>query len=363
MPSIQSLTGSNSYQAEGRVILKCRWRQQTLEFPFTQSEFEVANLRDLKQVIQDQLDIPADRQKFLNLRNTKGPLGKCDDSQLLRECCINAISGGYLLLVGTPAVEQLPAEVQESRQLHEDDRILIYDSVELQKAAYKLLQNEKNRQALIAISANTEIRMIRSPRQGKKLLVLDLDYTIYDCKGASRGYTTEVLKRPYLAQFLDLIHPHFDLVIWSQTRWQWVEAKCTELGLLTHPTIGPCFTLDRSSMITVQLPSDSSFSHIKKKEAEVKALQVIWSKNINNWCKENTLIVDDLPRNFILNPLNGVAVRPYTRDLHSRDKELLLLGHYLVQVAALEDVTSMIHSQWKTFLKQKLNIDEFNICR
>eukprot|EP01055_Gregarina_sp_Pseudo9_P001665 Gregarina_sp_Pseudo_9__1664@NODE_211_length_3603_cov_39_818743_g196_i0_p1_GENE_NODE_211_length_3603_cov_39_818743_g196_i0NODE_211_length_3603_cov_39_818743_g196_i0_p1_ORF_typecomplete_len419_score53_01NIF/PF03031_18/4_8e03NIF/PF03031_18/2_5e26Blt1/PF12754_7/0_00041ubiquitin/PF00240_23/0_0056ubiquitin/PF00240_23/2_1e03_NODE_211_length_3603_cov_39_818743_g196_i010822338 len=348
--------------AQSRVILRCKWRHESLHFPFTTAEFKVATLKDLKQIIQDQLDIPCDRQRFLNL--DKSYSGPVSDLSLLKDCSANATKDGFLLLLGTPAAEQLPVEVEESQRLHAGDQ-LIYDSAEAQKLVYKLLAIERNVVCLAAATEGTEIRLIRSPRPGKKLLVLDIDYTIYDCKGASKGYPTELLKRPYLEQFLNLIHPHYDLVIWSQTRWQWVEAKCTELGLLTHPFIGPCFTLDRSSMVNLQLPAETKLTYSKKarREAEVKALQILWSKNINNWRSSNTLIVDDLPRNFMLNPLNGVPVRPYTKDLHAVDKELLLLGHYLVQVASVEDVTTMNHSQWKQYMKTTLRLDEFNVSR
>jgi ubiquitin-like domain-containing CTD phosphatase 1 len=38
---------------------------------------------------------------------------------------------------------------------------------------------------------------------------------------------------------------HYDLVVWSQTHWKWVEQKLTALGMLTHPGYKICFVLDR----------------------------------------------------------------------------------------------------------------------
>ena len=45
-----------------------------------------------------------------------------------------------------------------------------------------------------------EIKMLHEPREGKKLLVLDIDYTLFDHK--STAETGRELMRPYLHEFL-----------------------------------------------------------------------------------------------------------------------------------------------------------------
>eukprot|EP01054_Gregarina_sp_Poly1_P007906 Gregarina_sp_Poly_1__7905@NODE_44_length_17989_cov_118_013391_g38_i0_p3_GENE_NODE_44_length_17989_cov_118_013391_g38_i0NODE_44_length_17989_cov_118_013391_g38_i0_p3_ORF_typecomplete_len374_score31_10NIF/PF03031_18/3_1e26ubiquitin/PF00240_23/8_4e05UN_NPL4/PF11543_8/0_044_NODE_44_length_17989_cov_118_013391_g38_i01199213113 len=354
---------SSATTNDGITTIRCKWRQHIIPILFTHSEFQTANVADLKQIIQEQLDIPCDRQKFLNVCSKQGERVTSDDT-LLQDCKFKPTCGADLLLLGTPLAEQLPAEVEEFRALCEDD--ITFDPIEAQKHVFAFMEDPENAKCIAQKTFKTEICLIRPPRPHKKLLVLDIDYTIYDCKGASKGCPLEELKRPYLNEFLSMINPYFDWVIWSQTRWQWVEAKCTELGLLTTPELGPCFTLDRSSMVVLKFPATlKSFKLVRKskRDAEVKALQLIWDKKINNWGPSNTLHVDDLPRNFLLNPLNGIPVRPYTKDLHEADKELLLLAHYLQKVSTLDDVTTINHFRWKHFTKTVLNLDEFNVGR
>lgn len=71
------------------------------------------------------------------------------------------------------------------------------------------------------------------PRPGKKLLVLDIDYTIFDhVSHAEKG--TELM-RPYLHEFLKAAYEDYDIAIWSATSLKWIEVKMNELGVSTHP--------------------------------------------------------------------------------------------------------------------------------
>ena len=80
--------------------------------------------------------------------------------------------------------------------------------------------------------AKTEIssRMMNEPRPNFPLLVLDLDHTLPDFDSKSSNFAK--MKRPYMHEFLGLVYQHFDLVIWSQTSWKWLEIKLIELGFL-----------------------------------------------------------------------------------------------------------------------------------
>ena len=80
--------------------------------------------------------------------------------------------------------------------------------------------------------AKTEIssRMMNEPRPNFPLLVLDLDHTLLDFDSKSSNFAK--MKRPYMHEFLGLVYQHFDLVIWSQTSWKWLEIKLIELGFL-----------------------------------------------------------------------------------------------------------------------------------
>lgn len=42
------------------------------------------------------------------------------------------------------------------------------------------------------------------------------------------------MKRPHMDEFLTAVYAHYDLCVWSQTSWRWLELKLTELGFLTN---------------------------------------------------------------------------------------------------------------------------------
>lgn len=43
------------------------------------------------------------------------------------------------------------------------------------------------------------------------------------------------MKRPHMDSFLTAVYEYYDLAIWSQTSWRWLELKLTELGFLNNP--------------------------------------------------------------------------------------------------------------------------------
>lgn len=70
---------------------------------------------------------------------------------------------------------------------------------------------------------SVNVKIMNPPREGKKLLVLDIDYTIFDL--GSSAERPEELARPYLHEFMTACYEHFDLIIWSATSMKWVEVK------------------------------------------------------------------------------------------------------------------------------------------
>ena len=112
----------------------------------------------------------------------------------------------------------------------------------------------ENQRALKAVVANTKINMMHAPRPGKKLCVLDLDRTLLHFT-QRREVAVESIKRPYMDAFLVALYQKYDLVVWSQTSWRWVEVKLTELGMLTHAGYKICLTLDETAMFRVKCHS------------------------------------------------------------------------------------------------------------
>jgi len=120
------------------------------------------------------------------------------------------------------------------------------------------------------------------------------------------------LKRPFSDHFLKELYPYYDIIFWSQTSWKWLEIKLTELGFLTHPDYKICFVLDKTCMFSV-----SSMRKGRVRKHQVKSLGIIWSK-FPQWSAKNTVHVDDLGRNFVMNPQSGLKIKAYKKAYKNR---------------------------------------------
>lgn len=166
-----------------------------------------------------------------------------------------------------------------------------------------------------------KINVFNPPRAGKKLLVLDIDYTIFDhVSHAERG---SELMRPYLHEFLAAAYEDYDIAIWSATSMKWIEAKMQEIGVANNPLYKIVFYLDCAAMISIHTQEYGVLN--------VKPLKVVWDKFPEFYSPKNTIMFDDLKRNFLMNPQNGLRIEPFKNAHFNRDKdnELLKLGVYL----------------------------------
>lgn len=98
--------------------------------------------------------------------------------------------------------------------------------------------------------SSVEVKILNPPRDGKKCLVLDIDYTLFDL--GSSAERPEELGRPYLHHFLTSAYEHYDLVIWSATNMKWVDVKMQQLGVTNNPNYKITFMLDHKAMMTVR---------------------------------------------------------------------------------------------------------------
>ncbi len=61
---------------------------------------------------------------------------------------------------------------------------------------------------------------------------------------------------------------------------------------------------------------------------------------------------DDLKRNFLMNPQNGLRIEPYKNAHSNRDKdnELQKLAIYLKKISTLEDISQLKHKHWQKYI-------------
>ena len=82
----------------------------------------------------------------------------------------------------------------------------------------------------------------------------------------------------------------------------------------------------------------------------MKPLGVIWGK-LPIYNSKNTIMFDDLRRNFLMNPQNGLKIKPFKKahlNRHS-DNELLRLAQYLLDIAKLDDLSRLSHRSWEKY--------------
>ncbi|CAI0375395.1 unnamed protein product [Linum tenue] len=203
----------------------------------------------------------------------------------------------------------------------------IVDDFELgQDEAVEIKDKEVNKMKLKRRIDQYKIKLRNPCRVGKKLLVLDIDYTLFDHRSTAENPMQ--LMRPYLHEFLTAAYTEYDIMICMK----WVELKMGELGVLSNPNYKITALLDHLAMITVQTDARGIF--------DCKPLG-----------KKNTIMFDDLRRNFVMNPQNGLTIKPFRKAHANRDsdQELVKLTEYLLAIAELDDISTLDHSKWKYY--------------
>ncbi|GAA5832277.1 hypothetical protein JCM11251_004304 [Rhodosporidiobolus azoricus] len=314
---------------------------------------ETDTVGDLKQLLWSLTTVPPDRQKIVGL--VKGKLPN-DEEEVVKLGLgdAGATNVKQFMMVGTPEGEEHKA-VGPSAQ---DDGDIDYAKAEAQKKAHWAVQSVRNRRKLVEETEKLKLDLMAQPREGKRLLVVDLDYCILDTKGWQEpAFSTSLFQRPYLHEMMRILSPYYDVIFWSQTSWRWLEQKLIELDLIGPSKKGDyniVTTLDRTPMFSIYSEREGkSYKH------EVKALGILWAKFPGQYTSANTIHIDDLSRNFALNVKNGLKVHAYknalTHDNVSTDKELLYVARYLLQLTMIDDFTTLDHSR---FRKSKLPLPD-----
>lgn len=334
--------GPASMDVDNEIPLRVKWSGSIypVELP------KGATVLDLKEILFELTEVLPKRQKIMGLPRSVGGVTVSDTSSLGD---LRLKQDQYLMMVGSREADISAIQAYEVAAMTRKENDVVNDldlDYFAEGSSTEIRYHESNQRKLRRRLETTEVRIINEPRPGKKLLVLDLDYTLIDTKGMQNQAMSE-LSRPGLHRFLACCYRKYDLVVWSQTSWRWLEAKLTELSMLMHSDYKISFVLDRTSMFSI-----TSRRGREERRHEVKALEIIWKKFPGRWDATNTVHIDDLSRNFALNPQSGLKIAPFKNSQVScaTDRELFYLMRYLSLIACHEpDFRSVNHKYWKEY--------------
>eukprot|EP00050_Salpingoeca_kvevrii_P015925 m.51202 g.51202 ORF g.51202 m.51202 type:complete len:327 (-) comp6594_c0_seq2:24-1004(-) len=316
--------------AAGDISLKVKWSGKTASFSLPAN----ATIVDLKQALCDEWGVLVHRQKIMGLKVRGHPAGDLD---VLSDMKIKPTTTVMMMGSREEDIQGVLAEPEESE---------VVDDLEWTAEAVADADREENLAKIQRRIDTYEIKIFNEPRPGKKLLVLDIDYTLYDHRSGAENFAQ--LMRPYLHEFLTAAYEHYDIVIWSATGMSWIEVKMRELGVADNPNYKIAFYLDVRAMITLYSK--------KYGVTQAKPLGVIWGKFPEFYHPRNTIMFDDVRHNFLMNPKNGLRIRPCRHlPLDRSDEELLHLRDYLLAIAPLSDAEfeELNHRKWEEYIQRR----------
>ncbi|CAJ2677226.1 unnamed protein product [Trifolium pratense] len=320
-------SSSSSPSTEEEITLKVKWSGKD----YTVRVCADDTVGELKRRICESTNVLPIRQKLLY---PKLASKLNDDSLLLSQLPINLNNSSIkFTMIGTTE-EDLIVDPVESPE--------ILDDFELpQEEAVDIKDMQVNKLKLSRRINHFKVEIQNPCRQGKKLLVLDIDYTLFDHRSTAENPLQ--LMRPYLHEFLTAVYAEYDIMIWSATSMKWINLKMSQLGVLDNPNYKITALLDHLAMITVQTASRGVF--------DCKPLGLIWAQFPEFYSASNTIMFDDLRRNFVMNPQNGLTIRPFRKAHANRDsdQELVKLTQYLLAIAELDDLSHLDHNKWESF--------------
>nr|GMD02856.1 ubiquitin-like domain-containing CTD phosphatase [Ipomoea batatas] len=180
----------------------------TLTVKWTGKEYTVRvcgsdTVGELKRRICEVTNVLPKRQKLLY---PKVGSKLADDCLLLSQIPIK--SSLKMTMIGT---------VEDEIFVDQVDSPEIVDDFEIgQEEAVDIKDKEVNKQKLRRRIEQYKITLRNPCREGKKLLVLDIDYTLFDHRSTAENPLE--LMRPYLHEFLSAVYAEYDIIIWSATR-------------------------------------------------------------------------------------------------------------------------------------------------
>lgn len=147
------------------------------------------------------------RQKLVGLKDSSSGRAVVDET-VIRNVVGKKISNGSIrfMMIGTPEAGIHVYDVSK-----EISDVLNDLDVDYSRSAVDMAKDHTNIRRLQHVIASTEVAIMHPPRPGKKLLVLDLDYTLFDMKSSASNFLE--LKRPFTDEMLSVAYQHFDIVV------------------------------------------------------------------------------------------------------------------------------------------------------
>uniref|UniRef100_A0A672LM32 Ubiquitin-like domain-containing CTD phosphatase 1 n=1 Tax=Sinocyclocheilus grahami TaxID=75366 RepID=A0A672LM32_SINGR len=215
---------------------------------------------DLKQSIKSLTGVLPERQKLLGLKVKGKPA--YDDVKLGD---LKLKPNTKIMMMGTreESLEDVLAPPPEN-----DDVVNDFD---IEEDVTEVENREENLAKIARRVKDYKVEELNPPRPGKRLLVLDIDYTLFGESLKPR----HMLLIIYIAMIRATI-----LIAVSKTLY-------CENGLYFD------------NLVTSR---------------GVKPLGVIWGKYIEFYNRKNTIMFDDIGRNFLMNPQNGLKVSHITSN-------------------------------------------------
>ncbi|RUP38016.1 hypothetical protein BC936DRAFT_138427 [Jimgerdemannia flammicorona] len=324
----------------------------------------------LKETLATLTNVPPNRQKLLGFVKGKLP----DDSAVLSTLSLkpkpNSTTIDFMLM-GTPDANLFkdPDQVDLPDVIND----LGYDYF---PEEHSYMDEAKVKKKLRDAITKTEINIINPLREGKRLLVMDLDYTLFDCKSVV-GHISELM-RPGMHSFLafqrglrahDVTCPKPSSSSSGSVRadrrvraLRYCDLESDQLaGFGGENHRAGNIVLDINSMIsiTTRKSDGKDFKHQVKPLGESSngipmgflSTELIWAKYPSRFSAANTIHVDDLSRNFALNPGSGLKISAFKNAPVSRhtDRELVFVARYLVLITGVSDFRVLNHKKWKSY--------------
>lgn len=300
---------------------------------------------ELKAAVEERTSVPAEGQKLLGLPSAAAG----NDAAELGSLNLKKPVQKLILMGTTSAALQREREIREAAMAEADEFVA---SAETETGEIPVHLHPKTLELVAHRVGTYKPKMVagfrpRTEGQKPRTLVCDLDYTFLDHRSIAERPID--MMRPHLHEFLSSVYAAgWDIVIWSATGMSWIELKLRSFGCLVHPAYKIAALVDRGAMVTVDAPEYGG-------RVDIKPLPVLWDLFRPDMHPDTTVMIDDLRRNFLANPQQGLRIKA-CRDLPNTrhtDTELVFLARYFASIAELDSYADLNHRKWRKYLVKR----------